>query len=110
VRTGTAGTTADTSRGTPTLSAGTAATDTGVFEVWAFFRSVGSGTSAVLQMGLALQGQPTTGLSSLLKGAVVTSSGFDSTTAGLGIGVSFNGGASFSGTNTFVLSKLENAY
>lgn len=106
VRVGTAGTTADAARCTFTFSAGTAATDVGMFEVEGLFRTVGSGTSAVLQGRAALTSQATTGLSSLIKTQQSTSGGFDSTTAGLGIGVSFNGGASFSGTCQLVHAEL----
>src|SRR6185312_10066485 len=48
LRYGTNGTTADTSLITFTFAAGTAVADTGSFEVWAHFRTVGSGTSAVV--------------------------------------------------------------
>ena len=106
VRVGTAGTTADTARNTLTFSAGTAATDTGIFEVTCLFRAVGSGTSAVLQAISRLVSQPTTGLSSLIHSVSATSAGFDSTVASLGIGVSFNGGASFSGTCQLVEAEL----
>lgn len=106
VRYGTAGSTADTSRGTHTFSAGTAAADTGVFTVYALFRTVGSGTSAVLTSRVQLDSAPTTGLSSLIHATVATSAGFDSTPAGSIIGVSFNGGASFSGTTTLVEASL----
>lgn len=108
LRIGTAGTVADTSRATLTFSAGTAATDTGWFEVTCVFRSVGSGTSAVTHTHCALTSQPTTGFSSLLKGAQATSGGFDSTVAGLGIGVSVNGGASAAWTVRIVVAEIEN--
>jgi hypothetical protein len=38
----------------------------------------------------------------------VTSSGFDSTVAASSIGMSFNGGASFAGTNTLVQAEWDN--
>jgi hypothetical protein len=103
---GTLGTTGDTALATLTFSAGTAATDTGVFEVIVNFDSVGSGTSAVVKATCRLNSQPTTGLSSLLKAVTATSAGFNSTTAGAIMGVSFNGGSSFSGTCTKVRSEL----
>jgi hypothetical protein len=105
---GTAQSTADTVRYTFTFGAGTGAIDTAIFEVWIQFRSVGSGTSAVLagyancDHHLAATGMTTTGASGrgiILPGA---SAGFDSTTAGTFIGLCFNGGASFVGTNTVV--------
>lgn len=109
VRTGTAGSTADTSRNSFTFSAGTAATDVGMFDVEIVFRSVGSGTSAVMQGHCGLISQPTTGFSSLLKGVQTTSGGFDSTTAGLGIGVSVNGGTSAAWTVQMVNAEILNA-
>jgi hypothetical protein len=108
LRYGTAASTADTSLCSFTFSAGTAATDVGWFEVNGLFRSVGSGTSAVVQGHCALTSQPTTGFSSLLKGVQTTSSGFDSTTANTYLGVSVNGGTSASWTVQMVQSSLEN--
>lgn len=106
VRVGTAGTTGDTARCTFTFSAGTAATDTGIFTATCTFRTIGSGTSAVLQGRCQLDSQPTTGLSSLIHGVVSTSGGFDSTVANSIIGASFNGGASFSGTVQLVTAEI----
>jgi hypothetical protein len=111
IRMGTAGTTADTAVLTLTFGAGTANADTGIFEVLATFRTVGSGTSAVLQgiarctHHLAATGLVSTGASGT--GIIIgTSAGFASTTQTY-IGASINGGASFSGTNTMVISSLE---
>lgn len=101
VRIGTAGTTSDTAICQFTFSAGTANADTGILEVDAVFRTVGSGTSAVLQgMAAIYHGtSATTGLVSLVSDVkLVTSSGFDSTVASSIIGVSVNGGASASWT------------
>jgi hypothetical protein len=106
IRVGTTGTTTDTGRLTLALSVGTAATDVGVFDVLVTFRTVGSGVNAVIAGILQLASQPTTGLSSLLKGAHAVSAGFDSTTAGLIIGASFNGGTSFAGTCNLVRAEL----
>ena len=114
VRVGTAGTTADTARLTFTWGAGTAAVDTGIYGVIVHFRSVGAGTSAVLvgyvqldhhlaATGLTATGAAGTGV------LLVTSGGFDSTVANLVIGASYNGGASFSGTNTVVEAELLNS-
>lgn len=109
IRIGTAGTTADTARCTLTFNAGTANADTGEFTVTAVFRSVGSGTAAVLAARAALVkgATATTGLVNLV-GQTVTSvsSGFDSTVANSIIGCSFNGGTSFSGTVQVVESEL----
>jgi hypothetical protein len=110
VRMGTAGTTGDASIMTFTFGAGTANADTGRFAVELTFQSVGGGTSAVLA-GIASCGHllAATGLTNtgaagfaIIQG---TSSGFNSTTQTI-IGLSINGGASFSGTNTIVQSSL----
>lgn len=111
LRIGTAGTTSDTSIIQWQFAAGTAAADTGTFEVFGHFRTVGSGTNAVLvgtaycSHALAATGLISTGASGV--GQITTvSSGFDSTPAGSIIGLSVNGGASFSGTNTIVEAEL----
>lgn len=111
LRIGTAGTTADTAICTFAFAAGTAAIDTGTFEVFATFQTVGSGTSAVVSgvaycgHALAATGLISTGAAG--QGQIANqSSGFNSTTAGLIIGLSVNGGASFSGTNNVVQTEL----
>ncbi len=110
VRMGTLGTTGDASIVTITFAVGTGVIDTGTFEVWLNFRTVGSGTSAVIQAisrcthALAATGLTTTGASGT--GVIIaTSSGFNSTTQTT-LGISFNGGSSFSGTNTLVQSQF----
>ena len=110
IRFGTNGTTADTARLTFTFLAQTAAADIGTFEIWVTVRSVGSGTSAVLQ-GTAqcrhrlsttgLQNQPGTTLQ-------ITSGGFDSTVANSIIGASVNAGASAAWTVQLVQAELLN--
>ena len=109
VRLGTAGTTADTARLTFTFAAQTAAADDGTFEVWATFRTVGSGTSAVLQgVAQCRHRLSTTGLQNLPSVTLpVTSAGFDSTTPTV-IGASINGGASASWTVQLVQAELVN--
>jgi hypothetical protein len=109
LRIGTLGTTADTAICTFTFSAGTAAADLGIIEVWGLFRTVGAGTSAVVQgraetrHGLSA----TTGLISLVSQTLqVTSGGFDSTIANTIIGLSVNGGASAAWTVQLVESEL----
>lgn len=106
VRLGSAATTSDTLIATVAFDVGTAVADTGVFDLTVVFRTVGSGTSAVVQSVaecrhlLAVTGMTTTGASGI--GIILnTSSGFNSS-AGSNLGISFNGGTSFSGTNTFV--------
>lgn len=108
LRVGTAGTTADTSRGTYTFSAGSAATDQFKLRIVGLFRTVGGGTSAVIASHCEAISQPTTGFSTLLKGIWQVSSGFDSTVASSRIGVSVNGGASASWTLYQVIARLEN--
>jgi hypothetical protein len=96
IRLGTAGTTADTSLVTLTYGAGTAAADTGIFEVWASFRSVGAGTAAVLigetrcTHHLAATGLISTGVSGTGIIPATGSATFDSTTQTT-IGISANG-------------------
>lgn len=110
VRVGTLGTTADTAVLTFTFAAGTAAVDTGTFVVTAHFRI--SGGSAVLvgtcelRHALAATGLASTGASGQGQIAVV-SSAFDATLVSSIIGVSFNGGTSFAGTNTLVEAELK---
>ena len=108
VRMGTLGTTGDAAILTLAYAVGTGVIDSGWFEVYVVFRTVGSGTSAVIagittcNHHLAATGLITTGASGF--GQILgTSSGFNSTTQTI-IGVSVNGGASFSGTNTLVQS------
>ena len=110
VRMGTAGTIADASVLSLAFSAGTAAADTGEFTVSLTFQSVGGGTSAVIvgkvkcPHALAATGLHQTGASGW--GEIFgVSAGFNSTTQTV-IGLSVNGGASFSGTNALVQSKL----
>ncbi len=110
VRMGTLGTTGDAAILTFTHTAGTGVIDTGVFTITVEFRSIGSGTSAViagvseLKHGLASTGL-TSGGTSGYEAKPVASSGFNSTTSNI-IGVSFNGGASFVGTNVMSCAEL----
>lgn len=110
IRFGTGGVVGDASKCALTFTAQTAATDTGTFEVWATFRTVGSGTSAVLQCGARRDhGASITGFGTLVgETKVATSVGFDSTVANSIIGVSVNGGASASWTITLAQAELEN--
>lgn len=110
VRFGTNGSTADTSRGTLTFSAQTAAADEATFEIVVVFRTVGSGTSAVIQSSAQLQHRLSitgfgTGVS---EPEAATSGGFDSTVANSIIGVSVNGGTSAAWTVTQVVAELLN--
>lgn len=110
VRIGTNGTTADTAVLTFTFNAQTAAADVGRFNIEVLFRSVGSGTSAVVQgTASVIHSVNLTGLISTASQVLqVTSAGFDSTVSSSIIGVSVNGGTSASWTVQSVQSKLEN--
>lgn len=110
VRMGTAGAIGDAAIVAPTFAVGTAAVDTGLFEVLCTFRSVGVNPTAVLQAvarcthHLAATGLTTTGASGT--GIIIaTSAGFGSTTQ-TAIGLSVNGGAAFVGTCTLVQAEL----
>lgn len=110
IRMGTLGTVSDASILSLAFGVGTAAVDTGMFRLRANFRTVGSGSSAVVaaviecQHHLAATGLISTGASGT--GIILgTSAGFNSTTQTI-IGLSINGGASFSGTNTIVQAQL----
>jgi hypothetical protein len=109
VRFGTAGAVGDTARITFTFGAGTAAIDSGIFDVVAHFRVVGASATmagyARCTHHLAATGLTNTGASGT--GIIfATATAFDSTVASSYIGASFNGGASFSGTNTVVQASL----
>lgn len=110
IRFGTNGSTADTARCTLTFTAQTAATDTGTFEVWVTFRTVGSGTAAVMQcVSQRLHGASVTGFGNLVSETQkATSGGFDSTVASSIVGVSANGGASAAWTISLVQAELSN--
>jgi hypothetical protein len=110
IRIGTLGTTGDAARCTLTFAAQTAVVDEGLFEVEVVFRTIGSGTSAVLQaVGRLTHRLSITGLSVDVSGAKFsTSAGFDSTVANSIIGVSVNGGASAAWTIALVSSELVN--
>lgn len=115
VRVGTAGTTADTSRCAFTFPAQTAVIDEGVFQLWCTFRTVGSGTSAVIAGVASLQhdkgfgSTASTGLSVECAPTVVTvGGGFDSTVSNSIIGASVNGGTSAAWTIAVVQADLLN--
>jgi hypothetical protein len=112
LRIGTAGTTADTARCTFTFTAGTAAIDDGMFEVFATFDTVGSGSSAVLR-GTArcthkLSVTGITGTAAVSETEHAVSAGFDSTVSNSIIGLSVNGGASAAWTVQHVMAEMEN--
>lgn len=111
LRIGTLGTTADAAILTFAFGAGTAAVDTGIFEIWAHIRSIGAAgvmtgmcrcTHHLAATGLISTGASGTGI------ILNTSAAFDTTVANSIIGVSVNGGAAFSGTNTLQQAQLLN--
>jgi hypothetical protein len=111
LRVGTLGTTGDPAILTFTFGAGTAIADTGTFEIIATWRTVGSGTSAVMQGVCRAQknAATTTGLwnnaGTDLVIVAATSSGFASNTA-TNVGISFNGSTAFAGTSTLCQATL----
>jgi hypothetical protein len=111
VRFGTAGTVADTARLVFTFGVGTAVVDSGIFEIWAHWRSVGA-TSVLVGVcrvthALAATGLTTTGASGIGQLSVV-SGAFSSIVDDSFIGVSFNGGTAFDGTCSLVESEMRN--
>jgi len=110
VRIGTAGTTADTAMATLTFDIQSAVADEGAVDVNVVFRSVGSGTSAVIQaVGMLDHRLANTGLTTVntsIKKA--TSAGFNSTTAGLKIGCSVIGGNGTTSSVSLVQAELFN--
>ena len=109
VRFGTTSTTADAIILNFTGNAQTAIADTGDVTIQCTFRTVGSGTSAVLVGHYKLvHVLPTTGLSTGNGGVFTTSAGFDSTTASSFLGLTLNTGASAAWTVNQVNVKIEN--
>lgn len=110
VRIGTAGTTSDTARATLTFAAQTAVADDGRVDVEVTFRTVGSGTSAVLRAQGTLDHRlASTGLANTNTSiAGNTGAGFDSTVQNLQIGLSVNWGSNFTGTTDLVQAELLN--
>ena len=103
---GTAGTTGDTARCTLTFGPGTAAVDSGTFDSYCVFRTVGTGTSAIIQgISRLTSNLTTTGISNAVKSVQNTGGGFDSTVAASIIGASYNGGASAAHTIQLVRAE-----
>ncbi len=108
LRFGTAGTVADTSRGTHTFAAQTAVIDAGLYEVNGIFRVVGA--SGVLQSSCQLRHRLSiTGLSTDVSPVTLaTSAAFDTSVANSILSLSVNGGASAVWTIQMVKATLEN--
>lgn len=108
VRVGTAGSTADTSRVSLTLTAQTGVIDEGEVDVDIVFRAAGA--SAVAQAFARLRHRlVSTGLATTSNTFVSGTSGsFDITGAGLIIGLSVNAGASAAWTISLVSAELRN--
>jgi hypothetical protein len=103
IRAGVNGSIADASIGTITLLAGTANADSGVITVRFNLRAIGASANGAYYITL-LHSTASTGIASVGLFAMSTpagSSNFNSTTATT-LGLSINGGASFSGTTTTV--------
>jgi hypothetical protein len=114
LRIGTLGTVADSAKLVFTFAAGSAAIDTGIFELTITFNAVGSGTTAVVE-GVCELRKNTITAAGLVATAVANitltpaaSAGFDSTVSGLIIGASYNGGASAVHTVRNVWARLDN--
>jgi hypothetical protein len=111
---GTAGTTGDASRCAMTFAVQTAVIDTGTFDVWATFRTIGAGT-AVIQCVGQLRHNGTAGsaaavgLGGMFVQTVTTTGGaFDSTVANSIIGTSVFGNTNAVWTITLVQAELTN--
>lgn len=110
VKLGTTGTTTDSTLLTFTGSAQTAVVDNGSFTIRCTFRSVGSGTTAVLVGDYTLMHNlQTTGLSVLpINYGFATSTGFNSTVTGSVLGITVDTGAAAVWTINQVNVKMEN--
>jgi hypothetical protein len=110
VRFGTAGTTADSTLLTFTGSAQTAIADGGLFSIKCVFRTVGSGTTAVLAGYYTLMhNAQIVGLSTLpVNFAFQSSAGFNSTLSNAVLGVTVDSGAAAAWTVNQVIVKIEN--
>jgi hypothetical protein len=109
VRFGTLGTTADTSIGTLTFAAQTAVIDTGLFEVFVTWRTVGTGTTATIEpVGTLVHIGAAVGLSTANASVVVgaVGAGHNSQLASAGIGLSVNGGTNAAWTIALVQAEL----
>ena len=106
LRVGATASTSDSSYFALSLSVQTAATDTTLLTYEFMTRSTGA--SAALVAHLSSISQPTTGFSSLLKGANGTNTGDITAWPGKYIGVSLNGGASAAFTVNMVQAEIYN--
>jgi hypothetical protein len=110
IRFGTGESTSDTSRGTLTWTAGTAAIDDGILEI--FMTVTTSGASGVIRtVGRITHKLSVTGLTgtaAVSETEVATSGAFDQTVSNSYIGLSLNAGASAAWTLQMVQTKLEN--
>jgi hypothetical protein len=108
VRVGTTGTVADAARLTFTGGAQTAAIDTGFVEFSAVLRNIGA--AGVLAGGMNLvHNLATTGFATIASEVLqATSAGFDTTVAGLIIGISVNPGSAGVWTHQLVVAEMSN--
>jgi len=110
IKIGTAGTVADTTRATVTFGVQTAVADEGAIDINVVFRTVGSGTSAVIQvLGMLDHRLAASGLTNVNTSIQkVTSSGFDSTVAGSRIGCAVDIGSGTTANINLVQAELFN--
>lgn len=110
LRFGAAGTAADAALAVLSFPAQTAVADDGRFSLDVTFRSVGAGTSAVVQAVAALvHSSASSGLANVASPVRrATSAGFNSTLANAVIGVSVNAGAAAAWTVSLVQAQLDN--
>lgn len=103
LRIGSAGSTADTARGTLTFGAGTTAVDAVLVEILATFVSINSSTGAIELNARATTNLTTTGWSNAIKAPTGASGSFNNTALGTNkIGLSYNGGTAAVHTVTYV--------
>jgi hypothetical protein len=107
VRLGTAGSTADTARTTLTGAAQTAATDTGDIEIDVWFTAVGASGVVRAEANMLHTSANGAGLGTF-QSVLNTSASFDTTTAGLILGLSVNPGSAGVWTFQKVIAELGN--
>ena len=107
VRTGTTGTTSDSSTAVYTMTAGTAAVDDVVIDVYVNIRTLGSLGATASAVKVVTNGGGMIGGTTQWTAVKSASSGTIDTTTATNIGVSFNGGTSFQGTCRIVQAEYK---
>jgi hypothetical protein len=109
VKLGTLGTTGDTTLFTLTLGVGTAAVDSGWFDLWIVCRGPLSAAGIFQLEGAFDHSLATTGLNNVQRQLFeLTSAAFDVTTAGLILGLAITTGASYALTSKMSLGEAKN--